>query len=263
MKEAMTRWEKTRAKARVLNALVIRELMVRYGHGNIGFFWLVAEPLLLTTGVIMLWSVIYGSAKHGINIVPFALTGYSMLTLWRHTVFRAIKCFSDSYELLYHRWITPIDILVVRHFSETFGVLIAFFVVYIPLLLMDLTEPIDDYLVFLGAWFLFSFFTFGVALIVASLSELSETVERFVNPIMYLLLPASGAFFMLAWLPRDVRDILELVPMVNATEMFRGGYLGGLVPTYWDAGYLFFCGLVANVAGLAMVGKAVTRLEVR
>jgi ABC-type polysaccharide/polyol phosphate export permease len=40
-------WRGVKVQARVLRALMIRELMMRYGRGNIGFLWLVLEPMLL------------------------------------------------------------------------------------------------------------------------------------------------------------------------------------------------------------------------
>lgn len=263
MNAKMTTWETVRDKARILNALAIRDVMSRYGHGNIGFFWLVAEPLILTGGVMFVWGLINGSSKHGVHIVPFVLTGYSMLTLWRHLVYSSISCFGRSADVLYHRAVTPFDILLSKQFTEIFGVLTAFFVAYVPLRLLDLTEPIDDYLTFFGAWFLMSFFTFGVGLIIASLTEMTEAAERFIGPIMYLLLPASGSFYMVGWMPRGIQDSLTYIPMLNAMEMFRGGYFGPSIPTYWDAGYIFICGLVVNAAGFAMISKAIRRLEFR
>jgi hypothetical protein len=40
-------WKGLKVQARVLNALMIRELMMRYGRGNIGFLWLIVEPMIL------------------------------------------------------------------------------------------------------------------------------------------------------------------------------------------------------------------------
>ena len=39
-----------RVQMRVIGALMIRDALSRYGHGSLGFFWVVGEPLLLTTG---------------------------------------------------------------------------------------------------------------------------------------------------------------------------------------------------------------------
>src|SRR6218665_863741 len=99
-------------KARTINALLIRELMARFGHRNIGFMWQVIEPLMLTLGVMISWSVIYGERNHGVRVIPLVLTGYTFLTLWRHMVARLTHAFRHGSGLLFHRHVKPADILV-------------------------------------------------------------------------------------------------------------------------------------------------------
>ncbi len=254
--------EKLRRKKRTINALLIRELMQRFGHGNIGFMWLVGEPLILTVGVMIAWSFIYGEENHGVKVIPLVLTGYSMLTVWRHMVSRFTHSFRHNSGLLFHRSIRPIDILIARGILETVGTLIAFFVAYIPLRLLEYVSPIDDYLVLLVAWLLMCALTFGVALIISCLTELSDTLERFVQPIMYLLLPLTGAFYMVSWLPETAREIVMMSPMVHANEMFRGGFFGAAVPTYWDVTYLALWALAVNAVGWSLVRKAQDHIEI-
>jgi capsular polysaccharide transport system permease protein len=40
---------------RVLYALLMREIITRFGRENLGVLWLVAEPMLFTLGVATLW----------------------------------------------------------------------------------------------------------------------------------------------------------------------------------------------------------------
>lgn len=250
-------------RARTLNALLIRELMVRFGHNNIGFLWLVGEPLVLTVGVMIAWLAIYGEENHGVPILPLVLTGYSLLTVWRHMVSRFVHCFRHNAGLFFHRRIRPFDMLVARGLLEVIGTLIAIFVAYIPLVLLEIVTPIHDYLVLLTAWVLMGLFTFGVGLIIASLTEMSETLERFVQPVMYLMLPLTGTFFMGSWLPDTAQAIVLLSPLVHASEMFRAGYFGPSVPTTWDASYLALWAIVVNAVGLALIRKAQHHIEVQ
>ena len=77
-------WRGLKVQARVVNALMIRELMMRYGRANIGFLWLILEPMILCGGVIGLRWFIQSHEEHGISLVAFLLSGYMPLTLWRH-----------------------------------------------------------------------------------------------------------------------------------------------------------------------------------
>src|SRR5262249_22138318 len=70
---------------RVLHALLMREVVTRFGRENVGVLWLVGEPMLFTLAVTTLWSMV--GLHHGspIPIVAFAVTGYSSVLMWRNS----------------------------------------------------------------------------------------------------------------------------------------------------------------------------------
>ena len=76
-------------QVRVLHALLMRELITRFGRQNLGVLWLIVEPMLLTLGVATLWTV--SGMHHGsaIPIVAFAVTGYSSVLMWRNSATRS------------------------------------------------------------------------------------------------------------------------------------------------------------------------------
>src|SRR5262249_47345161 len=104
---------------------------------------------------------------------------------------------------------------------------------------------------------------FGVVLILAGLTELSEVADRLVHPIMYVTLPLTGAFFMVYWLPERLRDIALWSPLVHASEMFRAGLFVPDVPTRWNAMYLVWWCIALTVAGLpiSLYAQRHVRLE--
>ena len=77
-------WRSLLVNARIVGALVMREGTMRFGHENLGFFWVIGEPLMLTLGVMGMWTISGQTHGHGVGVVPFALSGYTMITLWRH-----------------------------------------------------------------------------------------------------------------------------------------------------------------------------------
>lgn len=42
-------------QARIIGALMMRELITRYGREGLGFLWLVLEPLVFCFGVMGMW----------------------------------------------------------------------------------------------------------------------------------------------------------------------------------------------------------------
>ena len=82
--QEISAWESFKIQRRVIGALLMREILDRWGRHNIGFLWMFAEPMVFTLGVMTLWSLT--GASHGLSItsVGFAITGYSSILLWRN-----------------------------------------------------------------------------------------------------------------------------------------------------------------------------------
>src|SRR5271169_6082906 len=89
-------------QGRVLHALMMRELITRFGRDNLGVLWLVGEPMIFTLGVATLWSA--AGLTHGgtgIPIVAFAVTGYSSVLMWRNSTSQCSGGVSANRPLLY------------------------------------------------------------------------------------------------------------------------------------------------------------------
>jgi capsular polysaccharide transport system permease protein len=221
-----------RVQIRVLYALMIREAMSRYGHTDLGFFWVMGEPLILTVGVMIMWSIT-GAENHGdIGVVPMALSGYSFITMWRHILFHANRAIHHSSHLLYHRNVKVTDILLANALLETIGIVSAFLIGYIPLALYGVLPMARDPLLTFGGFALTAWFSFSFGLILTGLTELSEAASRFVAPVMYVTLPFTGVFFMVYWLPDQYQAVILWSPLVSCIEMIRGGLFPDYIATY-------------------------------
>jgi capsular polysaccharide transport system permease protein len=253
---------KLRVAKRIWVALILREIMTRFGREQLGFLWLILEPLILTSVVMMGWYLIFGSVKHGVPIAQLALSGYSCLTLWRYMVGRLMNCFGQNAPLMFHLNVRPMDTIFARLFLETFGILIAFFTSFTFLYLLGWIDPIADLSLVLAGWFLLAAFSFSVALILSAISEFNEHADKLIQPFMYVTLPLTGVFTMMAWLPEDFRAILLYSPIVHAVEMFRAGVIGPQVETHWNAYYLIVCTIFTMAIGLLLMRAAETMIKI-
>jgi capsular polysaccharide transport system permease protein len=248
-------------QVRVIEALMIREAMSRFGHENLGFFWLMGEPLLLTIGVMIMWTLTNNSHGGKVGVIPFALSSYALLTLWRHIVQQSVRAMSQNSSLIFHSQIRFLDILFARALLETVGIFAAFVVAYVPLALLGYVPVIHDPLALCGGWLLGAWFFFSFGLVLAALTEIFEAAERFVGPIMYISLPVTGAFYMVEWLPPVARKIVMWSPLVNAFEMFRSGLFPPELAGQWDATYLALWAFVLTAVGVPLVHYAQTHVE--
>jgi len=236
----------------VINAVMMREMQTRYGRENLGFLWLIAEPLLFCFGVVLIWSMAHGRQEHGIPIVAFVITGYVPLVLWRHIVFRSVHCFRSNAHLLYHRQLRMLDLLVARFVLEILGNAMAFLVVAFIFGAVGLYELPKDFGMFYLGWMYSCLYPVGLGLVIGCVSERHEWIEKLVGPMTYFQLPISGAFFMVDWLPEHAQKFALLVPSVNAYEMIRAGQFGPGVHVHYNIAYTTFACFALIAIGLML-----------
>lgn len=250
-----------RRQRETIKALLIRDLMIRYRREGLGFAWLILEPAMLIILVMGLWRVIYGPNNHGVSVIPIVLTGYSMLTMWRHVLNRSIFALRLSFDLKYHRQIQYGDALWSRYLLELGGISLAFAIIYSVLLATNQVEPIHDIGYLCLGWGLYAFFSVGFGMCLAALVELRESLERVIPGIMYVTLPLTGSFYMVGWLPMIGREVVLWSPLVHGVEIVRAAFFGPGVATYGDPVFLFVSGLVVNALGWALLDIAKRRVE--
>jgi len=246
---------------RVLHALLMREIITRFGRENLGVLWLVAEPMMFTLGVTTLWTAAGLHRGSPIPIVAFAVTGYSSVLMWRNSANRSGGAIAQNKSLLFHRNVRIIDVLLTRIALEIGGATCSFIVLSSLFTFVGWMPLPEDLLMVVFGWFMLAWFGASLALLVGAGTAYSEIVERLWHPAAYLLFPLSGAAFMLDWLPVGMQKFLMLLPMVHGVEMLREGYFGDVVPTHYDVGYMASCCLVMSLAGLYLVRQASRRVE--
>ncbi len=255
-------WQGLRVQIRVVGALILRDAVARYGHENVGFFWVVGEPMLLTAGVMLMWTVTGQGHGGEIGVVPFALTGYSYITLWRHLINRSTRAFTRNAPLLYLGPVHFFDILVAGALLEIGSILTAFSVVYIPLMLMGFAPVIHDPLLSIGGFLLLGWFGFAFGLFIVAWSELSEAAEKFIQPVMYITIPATGVFTMMDWLPGRAQEIMIWSPLVTGIEMFRGGIFSTDIPVHYNLPFMIAANFVLTAIGLPLCRYAQRHVQI-
>lgn len=255
-------WKSFCLQYKVIHALVLREIHTRYGRENIGFLWVIGEPILFCAGVAIVWTAIRPAREHGLGMTTLVVTGYLPLTMWRHCLGRAVKAYEANGSLLFHRQVTPFDIITARTFLEIIGTIMAAIILHCGAIALGYMKPPADYgLVFLG-YFYQSVFCFATALLAASLSELSDLVEKVVSVLSYLSLPFSGAFIMVSWLPLKYQWILLLSPMANNIEIIRSGQFGIAARVKYDLFYDTWSTLLVLLIGIMVTSNVRKHIEI-
>ena len=238
-----------RQQIRVIGALIIREMHTRFGRRRFGYLWLFFEPLLLGAMI----AVIHGNAAGGDKIrstFEFFSIGYIMFFAFRGMVNRASTTIGSNRSLLYHRQVTQPDLFVARHIIEGVactGVMVIFTVAGVALG-GDVPDAPMKMLCALGLMVLMAQ---GIAMVVGAVTSEWEAADRLVHAMSYLMLPFSGLFFMVEWLPEWMQQAVLWVPTVHIFELLREGQFGDRVRAIYDLSYVAGWILIPHLLGLS------------
>ena len=216
----------------------MREILDRWGRHNIGFLWMIVEPMIFTLGVMTLWTL--AGVSHGTNMSPaaFAITGYSSILLWRNMPARLIRAVEANHTLMHHRNIKIIDVFFARLILEGMGATLSFIILSFIFSYFGFIKMPVDLLEVVLAWFLLAWLGIAVALTIGSLSERAEIVHIIWHPAAYLIMPLSGAAFTVGVLPEKFRNAILYIPMVHGVEMLREGFFGPTFHAYYRIPYM-------------------------
>jgi len=254
-------WRGLRTQARVINALLLREMQTRFGRNQLGFLWLFLEPLMLAFAIAAIKTVaVMGEVHPGIPPFVFALVGYLPYFTFRAIVGRAPGTLRANMTLLYHSQIRLLDVVLARHLLEMAAVITVMTLIVGGIALWADLPP-NNIPILLISLVLLVLYANGLGLMAAAASAASEVAERLIHPLVYLSLPLSGALFSLHTMPPSIREILLWNPQANIHEMVREGFFGHLLPSYYSIGYVAFWVGVVNLLGLAALRAVRPKLE--
>jgi capsular polysaccharide transport system permease protein len=224
-------------QARTLRALIVRELMMRYGREGGGFVWVIVEPMMLCIGVTTLWVLMKPPYEKGILVAAIVFTGYMPLTLWRHLTNPGVHALRNNRLLFYHASISSLDVFFSRQILEFMATSSAFIVVYMSLLSLGYVDHVYDWSILICAWITFAYISVAFSLLFCTVTEFFEWSDKLVQPFQYLLIPISGSFFILDWLPNYTHGLLLLNPLLHIYEAMRAGFIGPTLTTYGTLTY--------------------------
>ena len=236
---------------RVIFALLMREIITRYGRHNLGFLWLFVEPMLFTLAVTLLWAALKLNHVSSLPITAFAVTGYSCILLWRNMPGRLIGSITPNLSLMYHRHVKIIDVFIARLVLEFIGASISFYILTLLFWSVGWMNLPENLLMVLGGWLMLAWFGCGLAIWLGALSEDHDIIEKLWHPFAYILMPLSGAGFIVNSLPPAWHEPILYLPMLNAVEYIREGYFGSAMVAHYDMAYMAIVNLGLTVLGLA------------
>jgi capsular polysaccharide transport system permease protein len=237
-------------QSRVVGALILRELHTRFGRENIGYIWLIAEPMLLASVIGLMHMGQHTEFASDITPLGLTIVGYTIFIMFRGIVNRAEGAMEANAALLYHRMVTPDDVVLARALLEAGGTF-ATTIIMLSALVAIGQAPIPTRPLMLALAIFFQFWSaWGQSMIVTSVSNDNRTIGRLVHVYTYFMIPLSGAFIQIEWVPEPYRSYLLWLPMPHIFELARYGVFESATDKYFNITYLTGVCMVTMLVGM-------------
>jgi len=248
-------------QSRVIGALILREMRVRFGRSQLGYLWAIAEPLTYLTAFSAMFHYLDRHPPFGNSMLLFFSTGVLPFQLFRHVGNQLASAFNANQALLTYPIVQPIDTILARAILEIATSLFVMLIVFGAIIVTGNGQLPNDVMRIIEALLLLSLIGFGYglmsAVIITRINSWQHVSRLIMTPLMFL----SGIFFSLDSVPTRLRDIVSWNPILHGVEMFRDGYYSNYRGVQIDAFYLATFGIGLTFIALTMERTIRGRIE--
>ncbi|MCK5854789.1 MAG: ABC transporter permease [Sulfurovaceae bacterium] len=234
----------------VQNALILRELNMRFSAGRMGLFWTFFEPFFQILVFVMIKLLLFGRASENFDFAVFMALNFIAFNMFKNIVTKSSGAFKANKALFIYKQVKPIDTIIARTVIEVFITSIIIIIFLAIGLYFEFDMRVKD-LTMVAIGFLFLLlFSFSFALLTAVLNTFIESIGKLVGFLMTALMFGSAIFYSLEMLPMALREILLYNPLVHFIEMIHGFYFFALDDRFVSYWYMSLWTLSLLYAGL-------------
>ncbi|MDH3668465.1 MAG: ABC transporter permease [Paracoccaceae bacterium] len=247
--------ESTLASARVLFALLVREMATRFGGSWAGYLWALIEPLAFIALLSLAFSQIAHSPPIGRSFPLFYATGYIAFSYYNDIAALTGRSIHVNRPLLSYPVVGPLDTVLARFLLQGLTGLAVAAIVFAGILAVFADQVQIRPLPLMASLALAALLGLGVGLVNCTLFAFSKTWELIYGVIARPLFQVSAVFFTFASMPAYVREVLWWNPIIHLVGLMRAGFY----PAY-DASHVSHVYVLALTLGLIVAGLAMMRV---
>jgi len=240
----------------VIRALLNREIATRFGKYQLGFLWMLLEPLLATLLLGLLIGQIAGRTIPEIPYVFFLLNGRIMLQLFQGSLSAGVNTVQSNQGLLVYKTVRPLDPFIARFIFQLLSNSLSFILFCLISMWMGIELSLYHLHTLLACGFITWIFGCGMGLIFGVAAAHYKEMEKVVMIIQMPLIFVSAIFTPLVALPKVAQGIMLYNPLVHTVEQSRRAMF-----PFYDAGATnFIFPTMVALTSLA-IGLVVFRLN--
>ena len=234
----------------VVRALFLREVQVRFGAKKLGYFWAIAEPMVVIVVFVAIKQLIHPRSFPGISYPVFLASGMIAYFMFRNIVKRTLDAFDANKGLFVYKQVKPFDAFVARFVLEVaLTYLIAVIFLFIGWYIGYDVVPSSILGVVVGYLWI-AVFGFSIGVFSAVLGYFFDNFKKIIHMLFTPLFFLSGLFYTLDALPALAREFLLYNPVIHFIELIHASYFDSLSANYVDFRYMTFWTLIPLFLGL-------------
>lgn len=212
-------------KFKLINYLAKANLKKENKATSLGYVWIVLAPLITAITYGIVFGIIFGGKKDGIDSFPWQISGFFP---W---YFLADSFTGGAFSLVNNRnlvtkLVFPLELLTVIEFLKNSYKLLILIVITAIILMIYQIYPTIYWLQLIYAYIASFAFIYGITLLFSALIVLYKDLGNFINSIMQMLFWASGVVWSIYEIDHAALSILKINPFLYLVNVFRNSFLG-------------------------------------
>lgn len=239
--------------ARVLFAMIMREMNTRYGRTWGGYVWAILDPV----GMIALLSIVFSQFIRvpplGGSFALFYATGYIPFYFYSEIAGNTSVAVSFNRQLMHFPAVTPLDAVFARFILSVLTLMVVSLLLFTGIAIVAEGPMTLDLGQVLLAVSMASLLGLGVGTLNCVLFAFLPVWQRIWAVIIRPLFLISGVFFTFESMPPQIQAILWYNPLIHIVGVMRRGFYAGYGGEYIDLLYVFGLGIGTFVLGLGLL----------
>ncbi len=241
--------------ARIVFALMLREMSTRYGRSPGGYVWAILEPLGSIFVLAIGFSLLLRTPSLGNSFILFYATGMLPFSLYQTISNTVARALTFSKPLLAYPSVTWIDAILARFILNGLtGVLVGYIVLSSIIIGID-SYVLLDIVPILKVIGLTLFLGLAVGMLNCVLSGLIDGWELVWSIVTRPLFLASGVLFIYEQMPPFVQNILWYNPLMHIAGLMRAGFYSTYEASYVSELYVICFSLVVLFLGTVLLRR--------
>jgi capsular polysaccharide transport system permease protein len=241
-----------RPRARVIAAIMLRDIRTRYGGIRWNYAVAIAWPLSHLVGMVIVFTFVNRMIPFGTNSVVFVSTGALPYVLCLYPARLSALAFMQGRQLLAFPIIQPIDVILARVVLEALSACLVATLFCLGLWAFGVDLMPQDLPTALTGVYAAIFFGISLGVFTIILSSIFGTPGYLAMILgMIVLYMSSGVYMPMYGSSEQARFWISLNPLVHLVEWVRSGYYEMYMPAELDKKYIICLASILLFGGLA------------